>query len=139
MALDAFADIADVEAVWGDLSVEETAKVGGWLTVASTNLRLIARKRGVDIDAFIAGDELLTEAAKNAVVASVRRVLLNPKGLRQRSTTTTDGPFSDSGSETVDSALSSSEFYFSGSDLDWLPAPPRRRLRSFTIKSGYRQ
>lgn len=139
MALAPFALVEDVEAVWGDLTVEDETKVEGWLIVASTNLRLIGRKRGIDVDQYIAGDELLIEAAKNAVVASIRRVLLNPKGLRQRSTTTTDGPFSDTGSETVDTALSSSEFYFSDNDLTWLPPAPKQRFRSFGVKSGFRQ
>lgn len=139
LTLTPFASVHDVETVWGDLSVEDEAKVEGWLDTASTNLRLIGRKRGINIDQYISGDELLTEAAKNAVVASIRRVLLNPKGLRQRSVTVTDGPFSDSGSETVDTALSASEFYFSDNDLSWLPAAPRRGLRSFTIRSGFRQ
>lgn len=139
MALTPFATADDVIAVWGELSTAEEERVEAWLVIASNNLRLIGRKRGIDVDQYIAGDELLTEAAKNAVVASIRRVLLNPKGLRQRSTTTTDGPFSDTGSETVDSSLSSSEFYFSDNDLSWLPGAPKSKLRSFSIRSGFRQ
>ncbi len=136
MALEPFATVEDVEEVWGELTVAEAETVEGWLKVASTNLRLIGRKRGVDIDRFIAGNELLEEAAKNAVVASVRRVLLNPKGLRQRSMTMTDGPFSDTGSETVDSSISSSRFYFDDDDLIWLPALRRQGFGSFRVKAG---
>lgn len=139
MALYPFATVEDVVAVWGELTVDEESKVEAWLEVASTNLRLAGRKRGIDIDQYIAGDDLLTEAAKNAVVASIRRVLLNPKGLRQRSATNTDGPFSDTDSETVDTTLSSSQFYFSDNDLSWLPGAPKSKLRSFAVRSGFRQ
>lgn len=136
---ESFADVTDVEAVWGELTVDEAEKVEGWLKVASTSLRLIGRKRGVNVDQFIAGDELLTEAAKNSVVVSVRRVLMNPKGVRQRSTSTGDGPFSDSDSETIDSAISTSQFYFSDDDLLWMPGKSRRRFRVMRAKSGYYQ
>lgn len=139
MARDPFATVEDVEAVWGELTVGEETKVGAWLLIASNKLRLKGRKCGIDVDQFIAGDELLTAAAKDAVVASIRRVLLNPKGLRQRSVTTTDGPFSDTGSETVDAALSSSAIYVADEDLSWLPCAPKNRLRSFSVKSGFRQ
>ncbi len=136
MALEPFATVEDVEEVWGELTVDEAEKVEGWLNVAFTSLRLIGRRRGVDVDQYIAGDPLLQEAAKNAVVASVRRVLLNPNGLRQRSTTMADGPFSDTGSETLDSSISSSRFYFDDDDLIWLPALRRQRFGSFRVKAG---
>jgi hypothetical protein len=139
MALDPFATVEDVEAVWGELPVDEESKVEAWLVIASNKLRLKGRKCGIDVDQFIAGDELLSDAAKDAVVASIRRVLLNPKGLRQRSVTTTDGPFSDTGSETVDTAISSSAIYLADEDLTWLPCAPKNRLRSFSVKSGFRQ
>lgn len=139
MALEPFAQIEDVEAVWGDLTVEEEAKVTAWLVTASNNLRLIGRRRGIDVDQFIAGDELLTQAAKDAVVESIRRRLINPTGIRQRSRTVTDGPFSDTSSETIDSAVSAGGLYFNPSDLEWLPGPPRGRFRSFSVRSGFRQ
>lgn len=139
MALTPFATAENVAAVWGELTVDEESKVEAWLLIASNKLRLKGRKCGIDVDRFIAGDELLTEAAKDAVVAAVRRVLLNPKGLRQRSVTTTDGPFSDTGSETVDAAISSSAIYIADDDLTWLPCTPQKRFRSFAVKSGFRQ
>lgn len=138
MSLEPFADVSDVEEIWGELSVAEAKTVDGWLAVASTNLRLLGRKRGVDVDQFIAGNELLTEAAKNAVVASVRRVLMNPNGIRQRSLTETDGPFGDTRSETLDSSVSASKFYFDADDVSWLPSPPRQRFGSFRVKAGLR-
>lgn len=136
MSLEPFADVSDVEEVWGELTVAEAEKVKGWLAIASTNLRLLGRKNGLDVDQFIAGNELLTEAAKNAVVASVRRVLMNPRGIRQRSLTETDGPFGDTSSETLDSSVSASKFYFDAEDVSWLPKPPRQRFGSFRVKAG---
>lgn len=138
MSLEPFADVSDVEEVWGELTVVEAGTVKGWLAIASTNLRLLGRKYGLDVDQFIAGNELLTEAAKNAVVASVRRVLMNPRGIRQRSLTETDGPFGDTSSETLDSSVSASKFYFDLDDVSWLPKPPRQRLGSFRVKAGLR-
>lgn len=137
MALNPFADVTDVEEVWGELTVGEAKKVEAWLAIASTNLRLAGKRRNIDIDAYIAGDELLTEGAKNAVVSSVRRVLMNPTGARQRSTSTVTGPLSDTHSETVDSSLSSAAFYFSDEDLLWLPKKRKKRFGVMRANSGY--
>lgn len=136
MALTPFADVEDVEAVWGELTVAEEAQVQAWLVTASNNLRLIGQQRGVNVDAYIAGDELLEQAAKDAVVESVRRRLINPDGIRQRSRTVTDGPFSDTAMETVDTALSSGVLYFTDDDLRWLPARRSRKIGSFRVKAG---
>lgn len=137
MALEPFATVEDVEEVWGELTVAESATVDAWLRIASTNLRLKGKKRGIDVDDFIKDDPLLIEAAKNAVVASVRRVLMNPKGLRQRSRTQGDGPFTDTDSETLDSSISASRFYFEDDDLSWLPKKKTRRYGTIHAKSGY--
>lgn len=134
-----FASPSDIEAVWGELSVEEEARVEAWLITASNNLRLIGRRRGLNIDLYIACDELLETAAKDAVVEAVRRRLINPSGIRQRSTTTTDGPFSDTRMETIDSAISAGSLYFTPEELSWLPAGKKTLLRSFTLRSGFRQ
>jgi hypothetical protein len=136
--MDPFADVSDVEADWGDLTVAETAQVATWLATASNSLRLIGRKRGVDVDALIAGDPVLEQAATDAVVSCVRRRLMNPSGVRQRSTTTTSGPYTDSSSETIDSAVSTGGLHFTDDDLVWLPTAVRRRFGSFTVRSGFR-
>ena len=125
-----FANSDDVEAVWGELTVAETVTVDAWLLTASNNLRLIGRKRGIDIDAFIRGDEILEQAAKDAVVESVRRRLSNPRAIRQRSTNQGAGPFSNTSSETVDSSAASGLLYFTEGELMWLPLP-RKWLRKF--------
>lgn len=139
MALPSFASVNDVSNMWGELTLEEEERVTAWLATASNNLRLIGRRRGIDIDQYIAGDELLTQAAADAVVEAVRRRLMNPGGVRQRSRTIVDGPFSDTSSETIDSAVSSGGLYFTSADLEWLPAAPSRGLRSFSVRSGFRQ
>lgn len=137
MALTSFASVDDVAAVWGDLSVEEEERVEAWLLTASNNLRLIGRRRGIDVDEYIEGDELLTQAAKDAVIEAIRRRLMNPGGIRQRSRTVVDGPFSDTSSETIDNAVSSGGLYFTDADLSWLPTA-RGGLRSFSVRSGFR-
>lgn len=139
MALPTFAEVEDVQAVWGELTLAEETQVSAWLVTASNNLRLIGRERGVDVDSFILGDDLLEQAAKDAVVESIRRRLMNPEGIRQRSRTTTDGPFSDTSSETIDTAISSGGLYFNDDDLRWLPPvrSGRNRFRSLRAKSGY--
>lgn len=133
-----FATVEDVAAVWGDLTVAEEAVVGAWLTTASNNLRLIGRRRGVNVDEFIAGDEQLVQAAKDTVVEAVRRRLMNPEGIRQRSRTVTDGPFSDTTNDTIDSSISSGALTFTDRELEWLPIPRRRVFQSFTVRSGFR-
>lgn len=132
-----FATSADVEAVWGELTVAETAMVDAWLISASNNLRLIGRKRGIDVDKFILGDDVLTQAAKDAVVESVRRRLSNPKAIRQRSINQGAGPYSETSSETVDSSAASGLLYFTDNELIWLPFPPKNRMRTIHAKSGY--
>lgn len=135
--LEPFAGPEDVEDVWGELTLDETKLVVSWLGVASTNLRLLGRKRGFDVDNFIASDELLKTAAKNAVVESVRRRLSNPRALRQRSTSPNAGPFGITESETVDATASSGLLYFTDAELDWLPVKKRGGFRTIHAKSGY--
>lgn len=137
MALQPFATVEDVVAVWGELTVAEETQVEAWLVTASNNLRLLGRNRGVDVDSFIDGNELLEQAAKDAVLESIRRRLMNPDGIRQRSRTVSDGPFSDTSSETIDTSISSGGLYFSENELAWLPASKRRRFGTIHASSGY--
>lgn len=133
MTLPPFATEADVEATWGPLSPEDEAKVRSWLTSASNMLRVIGRNRGIDVDAYIADDELMREAAKDAVVASVRRVLMNPTGIRSRTIQQTATPYAGTETETLDSSLSSARFYFDPTELAWLPF---KRSRFGTLRMG---
>ena len=132
-----FALLEDVIEGWGELTVDEERLVQAWLSTASNNLRLTARKRGIDIDAFIQGDSMLVRAARDAVVESVRRRLTNPRAIRQRSTNFGAGPFADSSTETVDSTASSGLLYFTDTELQWLPIRPHQRFRTLRANSGY--
>lgn len=134
MAFAPFATVDDVVAIWGELTQEEESKVEAWIDQASIDLRVIARNRGVDIDALVAADALAAEVAKNAIVRSIKRVLMNPEGWRQKSTTT--GPFSDSG--TLDTAISTGLVYIADGDIAGLF--PRRTglVRSFRVNAGLR-
>lgn len=137
MALNPFAEVHDVEAVWGELTVTEEAQVDAWLITASNNLRLIGLERGVSVDSYIEGNELREQAAKDAVIESIRRRLMNPEGIRQRSRAVTTGPTSETESETIDSAISAGGLYFNSDDLRWLPKRSKRRFGVMRAKSGY--
>lgn len=132
-----FALLEDVIEGWGELTVDEERLVQAWLDTASNNLRLTARKRGIDIEAFILNDAVLIRAARDAVVESVRRRLSNPRAIRQRSTNFGAGPFVDSSTETVDPTASSGLLYFTDRELQWLPFRPRQRFRTLHAASGY--
>lgn len=132
-----FAILEDVIEAWGELTVDEEKLTQTWIDTASNNLRLIARKRGFDVDTFILGDEVLTRAAHDAVVESVRRRLSNPRAMRQRSINQGAGPYSETSSETVDSTASSGLLYFTDDELQWLPMRPKQRFRTIHAKSGY--
>lgn len=132
-----FALLEDVAEAWGELSVDEERLVNSWIETASNNLRLVGRKRGFDIDQFIQGDAVLTRAAHDAVVESVRRRLSNPKAIRQRTFSIGAGNFADSGTETVDSSASSGLLYFTDSELQFLPMRPKQRMKTIHSKSGY--
>lgn len=139
MALNPFASVDEVEAVWGELTVAEEAQVEAWLVTASNNLRLRGAQRGVDVDTFIAGDELLTAAANGAVVESVRRRVSNPRALRQRAVTQAATPYSETESETLDSSASSGLLYFTDEEISWLPKRGKSKFRTLRAKSGYYQ
>lgn len=132
-----FALLDDVIEAWGELTVDEELRAQSWLETASNNLRLTARKRGIDIDAFILGDEVLIRAAHDAVVESVRRRLSNPRAIRQRSISQGAGGFTETNAETVDSSASSGLLYFTDDELQWLPVRPKQRFKTLHAKSGY--
>ncbi|MHC6175466.1 Gp19/Gp15/Gp42 family protein [Glutamicibacter sp. X7] len=133
-----FATVDDVAEGWAEpLTVEQERMVQRWLETASNNLRLIGRKLGIDIDTYIQGDDVLIMAARDAVVESVRRRLMNPNGIRQRSISQGATPYSETNSETVDNTLSSGRLYFLDDELQWLPSKPRQPFRTLHAKSGY--
>ncbi|MDF2045147.1 Gp19/Gp15/Gp42 family protein [Microbacterium sp. Kw_RZR3] len=133
-----YATVEDVAAAWGDLTLTEEKLVAEWIKTASNNLRIIGRQRGVNVDEVTMMDEFLERAAKDAVVGAVRRRLMNPDGVRQRSRTVTDGPFSDTTNDTIDSSISSGSLSFTDVELAWLPFRRQRTFRSFSVRSGFR-
>jgi hypothetical protein len=122
-----FAEPEDIALVWRPLSSAEKLVARGLIAQAGTKLRMLVR----GIDRLIDGDELLTAVAHDAVVNAVKRVLMNPEGLRQRSSTT--GPFTDS--DTVDTTLSSGQLYIDVDDITGL-IPSQNAFRSFRIRPG---
>jgi len=100
----AWTDSADVIGAWiGDDAPTDTAKVDLWIGKAEREVKRRVPDIQTRIDAEAAEvppREDLLEAAKDVVVAMVTRVFRNPEGVRQRNTTTTTGPFSDTGSVT---------------------------------------
>lgn len=127
-----FATPEDVAAVWGELSSAQEDLVEAWLGQASNQVRLIARKRNVDLDALTSSDTLASALVRDAVVNAVKRVLMNPEGFRQLSRT--KGPFTES--STIDTALSTGMIYIADADIAGLFSNQRGRFRSFRLKPG---
>jgi hypothetical protein len=126
----AFAVPDDIANVWQPLTADQESIAEALIDQASLKLRVAARRRGRDLDAMVASDPLIGEAAQTAVVNAVKRVLMNPKALRQYSETT--GPFTES--QTIDSSVSTGGLYIDPSDLaDILPG--RSGFRSFRVKT----
>lgn len=133
-----FADVDDVISDYGVIgSVDDEDRVRTWIDALSTRLRLIGRKRGVDVDLLVNSDPLCREGARGAVVAAVRRRLQNPEAYRQVTDSETTGPLSESRSVTLDATVSGGGMNFLTDDLLWMPKPSKRIIRSFTIRSGY--
>lgn len=95
----------DVTDAWiGDDAPDDVAKIQLWLDKAERELR----RRVPDLQARIDAEaglvppvtELL-ETAKDVAVAMVIRIFRNPTGARQKSDTTTTGPFANTTMETV--------------------------------------
>lgn len=126
------ADVSDVDAVWGELTVDEEKRVAAWLDQASNQLRMIGRQRNIDVDALAVSDPLAAVLIRDAVVNAVKRVLMNPDGYRQMSRT--KGPFTESG--TIDTALSTGMIYIADGDIVGLFPAARGRFRSFRVRPG---
>ena len=132
--MEPLAQPSDIVAIWQPLTTAQAVLAPGLIAQASLKLRLLARRRGVDLDALML-DELTKAAVTNAVASAVKRVLMNPEAVRQMSITT--GPMSES--RTLDTAISSGLLYLDDDDLaDIFPIVKRSRMRSFTIRPGMR-
>lgn len=128
--MDPFALPSDIEAVWRPLTAEEDAIAFGLIEQAS----MLLRARVAGIDARAAVDPVAKAVAQAAVVNAVKRVLLNPGAVRQRSQTS--GPFSESA--TLDSSISTGAVYIDPNDLVGLVSSTGVGLpRTARVRSGY--
>ena len=71
-----YATVADIEALWRQMSVEEEARASALLPVVCASLRTEARKVGADLDQMIGENEDLAEVAKSVTVDVVARTLM---------------------------------------------------------------
>lgn len=96
---------ADVTDAWiGDDVPDDVAKVQLWIDKAERELR----RRVPDLQARIDAEAVevppvtdLLDTARDVAVAMVTRIFRNPTGTRQKNSTVTTGPFSETISETV--------------------------------------
>lgn len=72
----AFATVADVETLWRALSDDERARCEALLSVVSDSLRQEAKNLGKDLDAMLAGGEVLETVLVSVVVDVVARTLM---------------------------------------------------------------
>jgi hypothetical protein len=125
-----YATPVEVAALFGPID-DQKAKVDLLLDFAAALLR----SRVPQLQARLDEGTLEEGAVVSAVTAMVVRVLNNPRGKRQVSSTA--GPFTESW--TVDQAVSSGALYVSESELaDLAPAPASRRIGSIRIAPSWR-
>lgn len=95
----------DVIDSWiGDDAPDDVDLIELWLAKAEREVRRRVPDLQERIDAeaeLVPPSTELLETAKDVVVAMVTRIFRNPSGVRQRTGTTTTGPFGDTVSETV--------------------------------------
>lgn len=127
--MEPFADIADVEAIWRPLTDAESQLAAAWIDEASQQVRdEVPDVDGLDVDERITAGSLSAGTVRSVVARMVRRVLMNPEGVRQRTHTLDD--FQET--ITVDSALSSGEMFISPREMNRLTGLTGRR-RAFEI------
>lgn len=111
-------------ATWGDvqdrlldrtLTVSQQTTVGVWIGDLSADIR----QRISDVDAQVGASEDFAKTVKRVIAGAIKRVLDNPKGLRQSTVSVDDY----SKTETVDTTGSSGKLQLSEDDWDdLLPA-----------------
>lgn len=119
--------VGDVESrlMGRTFTTEEAAVIAVWIE----DLEADIRTRISTLDA-LASDPLYLSNLKRAVTSSIKRVLDNPKGLRQMSISIDDYVRS----ETIDSTASAGLLYIS--DDDWGLLVPALEGDAFSIRLG---
>lgn len=106
------------------LTAPQQATVTVWIGDLSSDIR----QRIPDVDDQVAASEDFAKTVKRVIAGAVKRVLDNPKGLRQRTVSVDDF----SSTETVDSTGSSGKLQLS--DDDWDDLLPASSGDSFSIR-----
>lgn len=75
MAGAVYATVADIRALGIHLTQEQEGAAESILATASSKLRLIAKKRNIDLDDLISADEDYGAAVKNIVIQATTRAL----------------------------------------------------------------
>ena len=120
------ADWQDVQARLLDRTLTEPQQftVGVWIGDLSADIRL----RIPDVDAQVAASEDFAKTVKRVIAGAIKRVLDNPKGLRQSTVSVDDY----SKTETVDTTGSSGKLQLS--EDDWDDLLPASSGDSFSIR-----
>lgn len=119
--------ITDVQARLGRVLTDlEQEQVTAWLE----DLDALVRARIPDLDDQLALGTIDVRVLKLVFAQAVRRLLLNPEGLRQYTESIDDYSIT----KTVDSAVSSSALYLS--DDEWAMLLPATADGAFTIRAG---
>lgn len=126
----AYAEPSDVAARLGR---ELTEAEQGQAFALLDDIEAIIRLRVTNLDER-AGDDLFLPVLIAVEVKAVRRVFLNPSGIRQHSEGVDDFQQSD----TFDTAISGSDLYVSDAEWALLGAGASARSGSFSMARGYR-
>lgn len=106
------------------LTDSEAGQVQAWID----DLDAQAEARVPDFGALIAAGSISAGVVRGVFAQAIRRVLLNPEGLRQRSRTIDD--YTEA--ETYDSAVSGSFLYLT--DDEWAQIAPASSSGAFSIR-----
>lgn len=70
-----YCTVDDIIAVYRALTADEEARADTLIPIASSMLRMEAKKVGKDLDAMIAADEDVGEVAKMVIISAIARIL----------------------------------------------------------------
>lgn len=124
-----YATAANLADIFRPLTSEEMPVAAALLAEASVKLRT----RVPNLDDMVAKDEDKAALAASAVANAVKRVLLNPSGMKQLSQT--GGPFSESG--TYEGVGASGAIDFTTADLVGLVASTSSAPGVARVRSGH--